>query len=859
VLCEVLTGAPPYRGRGGADLLQAARADLADAFARLDRSGADAELVRLTKGCLDPDPGRRPADAGAVAEAVTAYRRSVEERLRAAELARVEEHARALRARQRLRWGTALAATVLLALAVLGGGGWLWQRRQAEADRKAAAAKADADRQAAATEAAAEADLDAATQAAQAGEDAQAREALERAQGRLAGGGPPELQDRLRRLRDDLDFAAQLEEARMKALEVTKESTGLNWAGADAAFAQAFAERGLDVTGPGAAAALERIGRSPVKARVMTALDAWADARRQSEAAGWEGLLAAAGRADDSADGARQQMRAALLRGDKERLKALAGRPDIADWPPADAVMLGTALQRAGEREDGIRVLRAAQRRNASDFWLNAWLAVAFGFDSSASRVEGIGFARAAVASRPRNAATHQLLGLLLRQEGRPAEAEGEYREALRHWPDDPVAHTNLGNLLAHQNKAAEAEREFREAIRFKPDYPLAHNNLGNLLAGQDRPEEAEKEYREALRIKIDLPEAHIGLGNLLSKQGQAAEAEKEFREALRIKPDFPLAHYNLGNLLDRQRKAAEAEREYREALRLQPDLPEAHGNLGVLLAGQNKEAEAEKEYREAIRLRPDFPLAHYNLGNLLHRQGKAAEAEQEYREALRVKPDYPEAHGNLGGALLEQGQFREALAELRRGRELGARYPSAARVKDVERLLELDALLTCVRGGAAEPADADAALGFARVCQLTKRHAAAARLSAAAFDAAPEAVNDLRTGVRYDAACSAALAGCGQGSDAPAGEMERARLRAQALAWLRADLDARSKQAGSWSPGVSQEAVQALHHWRDDLDLAGVRDADALDRLPEAERAEWRRLWADVDALLQKASPEKK
>jgi hypothetical protein len=40
--------------------------------------------------------------------------------------------------------------------------------------------------------------------------------------------------------------------------------------------------------------------------------------------------------------------------------------------------------------------------------------------------------------------------------------------------------------------------------------------------------------------------------------------------------------------------------------------------------------------------------------------------------------------------------------------------------------------------------------------------------------------------------------------------------------------------------------------------DCAGVRDADALDKLPEAERAEWRKLWADVDAVVQKAAPEK-
>jgi serine/threonine-protein kinase len=798
VLCEILTGDPPYRGRGGVDVLQAASADSEDAFARLDGCGADAELVRLAKQCLAMSREDRPRDAGAVAQEVTAYRRSVDERLKAAELAGVRAEERAQRTRQRLRWVLALSAAGVVIVALLAAGGWWVQRQWAEDDRRRAAAE----RQQAETAAAAEADLGTATAAAERGDDGTAREALERAEVRLAGGGPPELRERFGLLRDDLDFAAELEEARMTALETTNESAGLNWAGADAAYARAFAARGLDVTGSGAAAAVERIGQSAVKARLVTALDVWANARRQAGAEGWEGLLEAAGRADDSGDQVRQQFREAALRSDTGRLKELAGGSGVAAWPAADAVLLADALLNAKEREAAVQVLRAAQGRNPGDFWLNITLgedlgasSEVLGFASPVSRDEGAGFLRAAVALRPRAAAAHNDLGVVLSGQGKAAEAEKEFREALRIQPDLGVAHSNLGALLYSQGKLAEAEREYREALRTNPGYPKAHNNLGLLLADQ----------------------------------GKAGEAEREYKEALRLEPGFPTAHYNLGNLLKGQGQAAEAEQEYREALRLNPG---------------------------------DFD-AHNNLGNLLRRQGKLAEAEKEYREAIRLKPEDPEAHCKLGDALRDQGRFREALDEFHRGHELGARdprwrYPFAAWVEGCRRLVEFDALLPAVLAGAAEPADADADLGFAFVCRYTNRYAAAARLSAAAFDAAPEAANDLRIGARHNAACSAALAGCGQGIDAPADEAERDRLRARALAWLRADLDARIKQAGSWFSGVRAEAAQALRHWREDPDLAGVRDADALEKLPEDERAEWRRLWADVDAVLQKAASPK-
>jgi hypothetical protein len=41
------------------------------------------------------------------------------------------------------------------------------------------------------------------------------------------------------------------------------------------------------------------------------------------------------------------------------------------------------------------------------------------------------------------------------------------------------------------------------------------------------------------------------------------------------------------------------------------------------------------------------------------------------------------------------------------------------------------------------------------------------------------------------------------------------------------------------------------LRPWQRDARLAGVRDPAALAHLPEAERAAWRKLWQDVEAVL--------
>ena len=45
------------------------------------------------------------------------------------------------------------------------------------------------------------------------------------------------------------------------------------------------------------------------------------------------------------------------------------------------------------------------------------------------------------------------------------------------------------------------------------------------------------------------------------------------------------------------------------------------------------------------------------------------------------------------------------------------------------------------------------------------------------------------------------------------------------------------------------------MRHWQKDTDLAGIRDAAALAKLPAEEQKACTQLWADVAALLKKAA----
>src|SRR5262249_34287555 len=77
----------PYVGPTKPDVIRQAReADLAGAYARLEKCGADAELIALARDCLSAEPNDRPPDASAVEKRLTGYLTSVQERVGQGEL-----------------------------------------------------------------------------------------------------------------------------------------------------------------------------------------------------------------------------------------------------------------------------------------------------------------------------------------------------------------------------------------------------------------------------------------------------------------------------------------------------------------------------------------------------------------------------------------------------------------------------------------------------------------------------------------------------------------------------------------------------------------------------------------------------
>ena len=146
-----------------------------------------------------------------------------------------------------------------------------------------------------------------------------------------------------------------------------------------------------------------------------------------------------------------------------------------------------------------------------------------------------------------------------------------------------------------------------------------------------------------------------------------------------------------------------------------------------------------------------------------------------------------------------------------------------------------------------------DERLALVGICQFREFRGALASLYASAFASDPSLADDLSVGRRYSAARSAAVAGCGGGADgATSSEAQREYWRRQARDWLRADLAAwRGRLADDGAPDRA-EVQQQLTRWRNEPNLAGLRDRAELARLPADERQECLSLWNEADGLLE-------
>ncbi len=426
ILCEILTGKPPYVADDLPALMRlVARGNTDECFQRLDQCGADPELVELAKNCLAFDLGDRPADAGEVADRVKAYLESVENQIKEAEIRRAEEEARTVEERKRLRVILALATMVLLMLAI-GGGGWMWNQQQNAQRRRFATQEFDAIiNQAKLHQRRAEnsdlknrqTELELAIQNAQSAVTLTSNRDLSKQRASAA----QELQTQLEANLKSAQLAwqrQQRDKSLRDQLELIRASDGgTNHFAAEATghgdlsdvindgYKEVFQQAGIDFDSLVDSSLQDAIAGSSICETLVCSLDHWAAATPRQAGDDRDRLLRIAQSADPNPW--RKQIRTAIQdvdgEADEQPWESLFQNGTAQNQPPEIIASAAAMLRRASKIELAIELLTNSLLRHPADFWLNYEQARCH--QAKMKNAEAIHYARAAFAVAPQSSA----------------------------------------------------------------------------------------------------------------------------------------------------------------------------------------------------------------------------------------------------------------------------------------------------------------------------------------------------------------------------------------------------------------------------------------------------------------------
>ncbi len=785
ILCEILTGSPPYVGQSGNDVFLAAQqGDLESCFERLVASGADADLQSLTRDCLAIEAASRPRDASVVAERITNYLASVQLRLRDSEMATAAESARADEAvktakaeRERRRSAYALAGSIVMSLSLgVFAVNWFNQREQRQVQANSDKVRKmleHVNRLRIMAETASATDQLTSWDAVVA--EARKAEALlvngkvlqdvvDTTQSvlREVEAASQKVHDLARQVAEQNSLLAKLDRIRQQLAE-GRDSTDFDVESTDQRYEEAFASAGLAVLSAPPDAVAQLIQQSPIREELVIALDLWARVtpahyhRR-------ERILQVADAADDNQW--RIQLRSALTSDDHNSLRSLALDHELADKPARILVPLGVALRDSGVIADSVELLRKTQANSPNDFWVN--LELGRSLSKLGANDEAIGFARVAVAMQPTSANALGDLALNLADFGDHRQASTVYERLVKIVPDDYVVRISYARTLNALGKFNEAISECDAAIRINGD-----PNWGYLLRGDS-----------------------------LDKLGRHDEALASYWDAVRAAPNDPRSYHELIHALDSQ-----------DDLATRAELRDRLIAIGRKWLSDDHARQAIEAFSQAAKADPKSSVAFYQLGVAKERVGELEESISALERSVELDPTSD-----------------EAAARLEMAREMSQAVPSLNGL-----LLDSSEQTLAQR------------LVAARVLLFKNQAVESAEVCRQLVLETPNLADPVAAACRVIGACAAVRVSSSQRDDAGLDQTERDRLRLEALDWLQQVLAYQEDRLQLHDPNVNSTIYETLGPWTSSPDLAPIRDLIAVERLSIDEQQTLHAFWKRV------------
>jgi tetratricopeptide (TPR) repeat protein/predicted Ser/Thr protein kinase len=301
---------------------------------------------------------------------------------------------------------------------------------------------------------------------------------------------------------DDPELQAQINDARAQLILVEKLDTirfsrdrlqadgNINYAASSKQYEAIFRDNGLGTFQDDPERIAQALIQSPVRKPLIAALDDWAACAEKKER---DWVLRVARRLDP--DPWRDRIRDIDGWANKENFSALADAADVTQQPVTLMVAFGTRWRRLGG--DPTAFLERVQRQHPADFWVNFELChLLEGKDAA----RAIGYARAALAVRPRSIWVNYKLAVCYGHLKQKSDAIFHYRQAIDSDPGFLSARINLGSIYANQAKYDLALDQWKTVLKDFPDYHAVRQAVVACLIRQNRPDEAQRYWLSLLQ-----------------------------------------------------------------------------------------------------------------------------------------------------------------------------------------------------------------------------------------------------------------------------------------------------------------------------------------------------------------------
>lgn len=274
---------------------------------------------------------------------------------------------------------------------------------------------------------------------------------------------------------------------------------------------------------------------------------------------------------------------------------------------------------------------------------------------------------RAELERRPADVTAQGVLGVVLDQEKKFAEADAVYRRALAAAPHSAPLLNNFGNHLLTTGKLAEARKVFLEVLSLNPGQANANMQLATIALRQKSPAEALRYLDRLPKEAQEAPAVAILTGTALSARGQYAQAETFFERAVAAQPDNFEALYDLGLAASHAGHKERARDVLQKALEKRPGNIDVQYDLAAVNVELNRKDVALELVARAAQQAPERADIQALMAHISADLGYFGDAAQAWERYMKLRPGDDTGRRERGFAEAGLGEKPDAgLADLR-------------------------------------------------------------------------------------------------------------------------------------------------------------------------------------------------